>query len=356
MLLADLGAEVIKIERPGLGDPARMMPGFFNSLNRNKKSLTLNLKEPAAREILMRLTEGADVFMEGFRPGAVERLGIDYPKMKKVNPGLIYCSISGYGQEGPYKELPGHDVNYQAMAGMLGCFEDKSGGVITPKLAVGDLSSAMFAALGILTALIARGKTGQGQYIDVSMFDGLVSWMGTQFGEFFETGRTESFFDAGYGTYRAQDGKYLTLGIAYEDWFWERLCKAVGLDDLTSLSVLDRQTISQDLAARLESVFLEKPRDEWIRILEAADVPAAPVKELAEVAEDPHLAFRSMLEEQTLESGQTIRQIGFPIKLSRNPGSIRTPPPELGRHNSQILEALGYSKSEIEAFRKGGVI
>lgn len=180
----DLGAEIIKVEQPKVGDPARRNPGFFRGLNRNKMSITLDLKKPSAKEIMMRLIKKADVFTEGFRPGVVKRLGLDYETFNKINPRLIYCSISGYGQDGPYRDLPGHDLNYMAMAGMLDSIRDDQGNHIPPGIAIGDLSSGMFAAIGIMAALMARKRTGKGQYVDVSMFDGLLSWMTIRFGFF----------------------------------------------------------------------------------------------------------------------------------------------------------------------------
>ncbi len=356
MLLADLGAEVLKVERPGIGDPARQLPHFFQSINRNKMSLTLDLKAQAGREIFCRLVERYDVFTEGFRPEVAGRLSIDYETLRKVNPRLVYCSISGYGQEGPYRDLPGHDLNYQAMAGMLQCFRDREGNFIEPGVAIGDLSSGMFAALGILAALMGREKTGQGQYIDVSMFDGLLSWMSTYFGVFFGTGQFDRDRDPGYGIFQAQDGKAFTLGIAHEDWFWDRLCSAIGLDEYRSIQAMERRKRRIELVEKLQMVFSQKPREEWINILVGADVPVSPVQTPEQVVEDPHVHFREMIQEISLSSGVGIKQVGFPIKLSRMPQKIRIPPPELGEHTEEILEWAGYQKDEIGRFKKEGVI
>lgn len=356
MLLADLGAEVIKIERPGIGDPARQLPHFFQSINRNKKSLTLNMKIPAARQILYRLVSHSDVFTEGFRPGVVTRLGMDYETLSKINPGLVYCSISGYGQHGPYRDMPGHDLNYQAMSGMLQCFKDNEETLVEPKLAIGDLSSSMFAALGILATLMGREKTGKGQYVDVSMFDGLLSWMSTHFGVFFGTGQSEETYDAGYGIFRGQDGKAFTLGIAYEDWFWDRLCVALGLSDLQGISSAERKERRDELTKKLQEVFSEKTREKWFRILRQADVPVAPVNTLKEVAQDAHVAFRHMIQPVQLSSGETHRQIGFPIKLSHMPNQMQTPAPELGEHTKKILKEIGYGETDIQAFTAEGAI
>jgi crotonobetainyl-CoA:carnitine CoA-transferase CaiB-like acyl-CoA transferase len=354
MLLGDMGADIIKVERPGVGDPARFAAGFFRSLNRNKKSLTLNLKAPAAREIFYRLVEQYDVFTEGFRPGVAGRLGIDYEALHKINPRLVYCSISGYGQEGPYRDLPGHDLNYQAMAGMLECFKDSDGNYVPPGVAIGDLSSGMFAALGIMAALMAREKTGIGQYVDVSMSDGLLSWMATLIGSEAEmrgVGR-----DAGYGIFKAGDDQYFTIGIAHEDWFWDRLCAAVGLEEYGGLNGLERRQRREELVGKLQEVFSKKSREECVKLLNEADVPVFPVQNIGEIPEDPHVKHREMIQEITLNSGEKTRQVSFPIRLSEMPREIRIPPPELGEHTDEILKDLGYTQSDIETFREEGIV
>lgn len=356
MLLGDLGAEVIKVEQPGIGDPARRSPGFFKGLNRNKKSITLNLKHPSAQRILKRLAREADVFTEGFRPGVVKRLGIDYETLQAVNPRLIYCSISGYGQDGPYRDLPGHDLNYMAMAGMLHSIQDAQGNHIPPGIAIGDLSSGMFAVIGILAALMAREKTGQGQFVDVSMFDGLLSWMSIRFGLFFHSGSSERSYDAGYGVFKGKDGRPFTLGIAHEDWFWDRLCRAVGLPTLVGIPGPERHLRKGELVPKLQAVFAQKERDEWLRLLTEADVPVAPVRTPEEVLDDPHVRFRKMIQLLKLPSGGAIQQVAFPVKLSETPAVMQSPPPQLGEHTEEILLKAGYSSKEIRKFREEGAI
>lgn len=355
MLLADMGAEVLKIERPGIGDPARIAPQFFRSLNRNKRSLTLDLKADAAKEVLHRLVKQYDVFTEGFRPGVASRLGIDYESLSRINSRLVYCSISGYGQEGPYRDLPGHDLNYQAMAGMLECFKDKDGNYVAPGVAIGDLSSGMFAALGIMAALMAREKTGQGQYVDVSMTDGLLSWMATYIGSFPAMAQVARG-DAGYGIFTAGDGNPFTIGIAHEDWFWDRLCAAVGLEDYRGLGAMERRQRRAELVEAMQAIFGRKAREEWVKILTDADVPVFPVLTLTEVPEDPHVRYRQMIQEITLSSGERIKQVSFPVRLSAMPREIRLPPPELGEHTSEILKDLGYTKAELENLRQQGIV
>jgi crotonobetainyl-CoA:carnitine CoA-transferase CaiB-like acyl-CoA transferase len=356
MLLGDLGAEVIKVEQPKTGDPARANPGFFKGINRNKKSITLDLKKPSAGEIMKRLVREADVFSEGFRPGVVKRLGVDYETLKKINPRLIYCSISGYGQNGPYRNLPGHDLNYMAMAGMLDSIRDKDGNHVSPGVAIGDLSSGMFAVIGIMAALMARGHTGKGQYVDVSMFDGLLSWMSIRFGLFFQNGSSARPYDAGYGVFKAGDGKPFTLGIAHENWFWDRLCTAIGLPEYVGIQATERHQRRKELVAELESVFSQKTREKWINILIEADVPVAPVKTPEEVLEDPQVLFREMIQEIKGPFGESFRQVAFPVKLSETPALIQSPPPELGEHTEEVLLKAGFSKEEIKKFSQEGTI
>ena len=358
MLLSDLGAEVLKVEKPGIGDPAREVPHFFRSINRNKKSITLDLKIPAAREILYRLVERYDVFFEGYRPGVTNRLGIDYETLRKMNPRLVYCSISGYGQEGPYRDLPGHDFNYMAMAGMLLCFRDREGNLIEPGVAIGDLSSGMFAAIAVLAALIARGKTGQGQYIDVSMFDGLLSWMSTNFGIFFGTGQLEMdvFRDPGYGIFQAGNGEAFALGVAHEDWFWDRLCSSIGIEKYVGIRAEERRKRVKELMEKLQNVFSKKPRDKWLKILRDADVPVSPVQTPEQVVEDPHVNFREMIQSILLSSGEYLKQVSFPVRFSHTLQTIRMPPPELGEHTEEILEWVGIPKDEVVELKKEGVV
>ncbi|MBN1380295.1 MAG: CoA transferase [Deltaproteobacteria bacterium] len=356
MLLGDLGAEIIKVERPGLGDPARILPWFFGSINRNKKSLTLDLKKKESGDILRRLVEKSDVLTEGFRPGVAGKIGLDWEALQKINPRLIYCSISGYGQEGPYRNMPGHDLNYMAMSGMLGCFRDMEGNLVKPGIAIGDLSSGMFAAIGIMAALAAREKTNRGQFVDVSMFDGLVSWMSTILGKHFAKAPFYVFDDPGYGIFRASDGKSFTLGIAHENWFWERLCDVTGLKEFRGLDATERRVRWDELTAELRQVFACKPRKEWILALLEADVPVAPVKAVEEVAMDPHVAFREMIQAKSWKSSEVRFQVNFPIKLFDTPAELRLAPPELGEHNCEILKWLGYLPEEIEKFAKNRVI
>lgn len=357
MLLADMGAEVLKIERPGSGDPARQVPDFFRTINRNKRSLTLDVKREEGREILLRLVEGCDVFTEGFRPGVVKRLGIDFEALSRVNPRLVYCSISGYGQTGPFRDVPGHDLNYQAMAGMLEAFRDRQGEYVVPRVTVADLSSGMFAALGILGALMARERSGKGQYVDVSMFDGVLSWMGASVGMSFSAGVFDFGQDAGYGIFRGADGRSFSLGIAHEDWFWQRLCLVLGMEEHAGLNALERRVERPRLEKVMQAVFSRRTRDEWVEALIEADVPVAPVHDMEALAGDPHVKARNLIQDIFLASGQTSRQVSFPVEFSAcDARRIRRPPPELGEHTDEVLAEIGYSDEEVSRLRREGIV
>jgi crotonobetainyl-CoA:carnitine CoA-transferase CaiB-like acyl-CoA transferase len=352
MLLAGLGAEVIKVERPPTGDAARRRPSFFDALNRGKQSIALDLKSPAGRHILHRLAAACDVVTEGFRPGVAARLGIDYPTLKAVNPRLIYCSITGYGQDGPYSGLPGHDLNYMALSGMLESLTDAQGHPILPGVAVADLSAGMFAAIGILAGLHARSRTGVGRYVDVSMLGGLVSWMGANLSLFAATGETERRRDAGYGLFSTADGRLIALGIAYEDWFWDRLCKALGLEQLAGIPSAERVRRRSELIEPLQEALLRKTRAEWLAILEEADVPATPVQSLPEVLEDRHLQRLALAQIVTDAQGRRSVRSGFPMKFSTDTAAPPTAAvPSLGQHTGEVLRWLGCTEKEIERLR-----
>ncbi|MEM2942872.1 MAG: CaiB/BaiF CoA-transferase family protein, partial [Candidatus Bathyarchaeia archaeon] len=278
MLLADMGAEVLKVEQPGVGDYMRDTPpmvggqsAMFLTLNRNKRSLTLNLKSEKGKEIFDRLLGRYDVLVESFRPGVMDRLGLDYRTLRTKHPRLIYCSLTGYGQDGPYKGLVGHDINYLALSGVLSLTGKRGGPPIVPGIPIADIAGSMFAMIGILISLILREKTGRGQHIDVSMFDGLVSWLTIQAARYFAEGRPperetwpaggEAFYDV----YQTRDGGYVAVGAA-EQKFWRILCQGIGAPELAELKVGVCQH-SPEAHARLSEIFKTKTRDEWFSLL-----------------------------------------------------------------------------------------
>ena len=371
MLLGDLGAEVIKIEEPERGDYARWNPPQINGvgsrhllLNRNKKSLTLNLKAPEGKAVLRRMVErGADVLIEQFRPGVMERLGVGYRDMEKVNPRIIYCSLTGYGQDGPYRDLAGHDLNYIGIAGVLGLTGQKGGAPVIPGIQIADLiGGGLYAVIGILSALMARQKTGRGQYVDISMLDGVVSLLPDSAALYFAEGKApragERRLGGGlpqYQVYQTQDGKYLAVG-ALEEKFWANLCRLIGKPEWDEQIPREGEPRCEEIQKELARIFQTKTRKEWLGLLMNEDTCVSAVQSLDEVFEDPHVRSRQMLVETTHPKAGRVRQIGVPIKFSETPGEIRRPAPEIGEHTEEILGQLGYALEEIDRLRRTGVI
>jgi len=368
-ILADMGAEVVKIEEPTAGDYNRTFPpmaktesGSFLLLNRNKKSLALNLKTVAGKEIFGRLVRDADIVLEGFRPGVMDRLGLGFEQLQKINPRLIYCAISGYGQDGPYRLAPGHDLNYMAIAGTLQLFGTAGGGPIVPGLSVADVGGgSLMAVAGILAAVIARGRTGEGQFIDISMTDGAVSWLALHgadqlFGGIEPRGGERPLIGQApcYNVYRCADERYVALGII-EPHFWERFCKAVDAHDLLA-EQWPTDAAAERQFARLRTLFAAKPRDTWVRDLAKADIPFTAVHSVAEATADPQLMHREMFLEVEHPLEGTIPQLGFPIKMSATPCAIYSAPPRLGEHSDALLATIGYDAQAIAALRSEGVI
>ncbi len=371
MILADLGAEVIMVEEVGGGLNRRIPPmigsesSFFLLINRNKKSITLNLRTEEGREVAYKLIERVDVLVEQFRPGVMKRLGLDYETVSKINPRIIYCSITGYGQDGPYVRYPGHDVNYLSIAGILGFTGLRGGPPVIPGVQIGDIGGgALYAVIGILAALAAREKTGRGQYVDISMTDGALSWTVYPASIYLGTGkppeRGATLLTGGlpyYNVYETKDGKYISLGLIGEPHFWRNLCKLLGREEwgeLDPLGLTPEQV--EEITEYFKEAFKKRTRDEWFKLLIEADVPAAPVYDLDEVFRDPQVLHRKMVVEIDHPTLGKIKQLGIPIKMSDTPGQIRTPPPLLGQHTEEILRELGYSQADIERMRRAGVI
>jgi len=359
MILCDLGAEVIKIERPGGGDPGRaMIPALFSTVNRGKKSLTLNLKQEGAREALKKLIEKSDVFLEGFRPGVVDRLGFGYEKVRAINPRLVYCSISGYGQSGPYRDVPGHDVNYLGMAGTLYFSGEPQGPpAASGGVQIADLCSSMYAAVAIIASLRGRDKSGAGDYLDVSMTDCALAWAGPRISEFYGLGcpPKERYMGRGaYGVYEAGDGKYFTLGCV-EEHFWQSLCRLLGLEEMAKNeeygSWLRRNARADEIDPVLKKIFLTRRRDEWLDLMLKEDIPCSPVNAPQDLEKNSHLAARGLISQA---EGHPL--IAFPVKFNRLQMKSKGPLPELGEHTEEILSGLGYGLDEIEKMRTAGII
>ncbi|MDP2726712.1 MAG: CaiB/BaiF CoA-transferase family protein [Dehalococcoidia bacterium] len=364
LLLADLGAEVIKVEDPERGDHFRNMPPLVNgigvrylALNRNKKSVALNLKSEKGKEAFYRLIAKADVMVEGFRPGVAKRLGIDYHTLKDLNPRLIYCSVSGFGQDGPYRDVVGHDINYIGYGGILGLIGEEGGPPVIPGVRIADSAAGMFAAIAILAALMARNHTGQGQQVDVCMLDAVVSLLSTDAAAYLAGGQEPRRGEAPltgamsyYNVYETKDNQYITLG-AIEAHFWRNLCQKLDREDLVPYQGATGEK-GKEVHSFLKETFLTKTREEWLKFFQDADVCCGPVNTLGEVFRDPQVLHRQMVVQTDHPQVGKISQIGIPMKLSQTPGGIRMPAPLLGEHTEEILRGLNYPQGEIEELRQ----
>lgn len=362
MLLADMGAEVIKVEEPGLGDYSRWMPPFsgnisavFAALNRNKKSIIVNLKAKEGIRLCQSLAEKVDVVIESFRPGVMKRLSLDYETLKARNPGLIYCSITGYGQSGPYRDFAGHDINYLSYAGI----SDISGYDEQPPslsgVQIADLGcGAQPAAIGILSALLSRQKTGEGCYLDISMLDNAVNWLSIHAASYFATGESPqrgkmalNGLYPSYGFYETKDGKYVALG-ALEPKFWQRFCKLVEREDLIHRVGPDKDADKmRPVRQELETLFKSKTRDEWVKMLKTQEICLAPVNSIEEAVNDPQVTARNLIQDIKNTEGKTLKQIAPGIRFGESTEPMH-PPPGFGEHTRSVLEQFGYGEKDIE--------
>lgn len=383
LLLADMGAEVVKVEDPKGGDYIRWMPPFINkesayflSLNRNKKSIKLNLRSKIGRKIFLKLAKEYDVILEGFRPGVVSKLGISYEEIKRVNPKIIYCSLSGFGQDGPYRERVGHDINYIGIGGILSITGEKGGPPVIPGVQIADIGGGMLAAIAILASLVSKER---GKYTDVSMLDGVISWLVLLAGKYFADGKTPQRGETqlsgellGYNVYPTKDGKFISLG-ALEPKFWQNFCQSIKREDLINKQFAEGEE-KEKLLRELKSLFQSKTQDKWVEFFKDKEICFEPVNDLPSVFSHPQVKHRQMLFEIDHPTEGPIKQIGLPIKFSqvhpvRKHGQTqktefsngvkevrKKPPPGFGEHTEEILKSIGYSQEEIEKLEREGVV
>jgi crotonobetainyl-CoA:carnitine CoA-transferase CaiB-like acyl-CoA transferase len=373
LLLADFGSDVIKVEDTGMGDYVRWAPphyegaqpsassALFLSLNRGKRSIRIDLKTDAGREVLLRLVRGADVLLESFRPGVLDRLGVGYERLRAENPRLVYCAITGYGQDGPNRDRAGHDMNYLGLNGVLGLTGERDGPPVQAAAQIADLGGgALMAVAGILIALRERDRSGEGQLVDCSMFDGALSWLGMLAAEAFATGHAPRRGELGlagryncYRPYACADG-HVTLG-ALEPKFWQAFCDGVGRADLVEHAY--DQPGSESHAA-VSEIFAARTREQWRAFASEHDCCLEPVLDLDEVLESELVAAREMVVALAQPGAQRpVRLLGLPIKLSRTPGDgARAPGPALGEHTDDVLAAAGFGPEEIARLHDMGAV
>jgi alpha-methylacyl-CoA racemase len=371
LLLADFGAEVLKVEDTGIGDYIRWSPPYYEgaedsaksalflALNRGKRSIRVNLKEERGREVLLRLARQYDVLLESFRPGVLDRLGVGYERLREENPGLVYCAITGYGQDGPYRDRSGHDMNYLGLIGLLGLTGESDGPPIQPGGQIADVGGgALMAAFGILAALHERERSGEGQLVDVSMADGSLSWLSLVAGRYFADGllpkRGELELAGGlicYRPYACRDG-WVTLG-ALEPKFWQGWCRGVGREDLIESQF---EQPGSEAHAEVERIFLERTREEWRQFASEHDCCLEPLLDLDEALDSELVRAREMVVELDQPGAGAVKQLGVPVKLSRTPGAVDAPGPALGQHTDEVLAGIGYTADEIAALKESGAV
>ncbi len=372
MMLADMGAEVIKVEMPGTGDDSRgwgppFVEGesaYFMSINRNKKSITLDMKGDKAIEIIMKLIRQSDVLVENFRPGAMERLGLAYQQVKAVNPRLVYCSISGFGQNGPYRMLPGFDQVLQGMGGLMSITGEAGGPPVKVGVPIADITAGMFAAYGIAIALFTREQTGSGQMVDISLLDGQVALLTYRAGSYFASGEIPERIGSGHPVivpYQAFKARDVFINIAVgNDQLWRKFCKAVGLESIENdprFATNAKRVQNRDAVVKaVGDLIATKNGEEWLTILTDAGIPCGPIYTVDKIFSDPQVIHRQMVTELQHPKAGAIKVTGNPVKLSDTPGEISVPPPLLGQHTREVLEGLGYSEKDIEELRQARLI
>ena len=370
MMLGDLGAEILKVEAPHRPDLMRLTPPFENgvsaghmAVNRNKKSIALDLKKPESLEIVRRLVRVYDVILEQFRPGVMDRLGLGYKDLEMIHPRVIYCSLTGYGQDGPYRDRAGHDINYLALSGILSFSGRAAHGPVPQGVQIADIGAGSYnAVVSILAAIIHRERTGEGQYLDVSMTDGSIGWAtlpATRYmvgGE--NPGYETEFLNGGsfYDCYRTKDGRYISVG-SIEPQFFAALCKGIGREDLAKMQGWGMQSgeVWRSIKKEIADIFAGKTLEEWVEIFKGFDACVEPVLTVEEMVAHPHVKARGMVVSVRKPDGTMQQQVNSPFRFSRTPAEVRSVGPGLGEHAEEVLMSVGYSDGEIGSLRAKGV-
>ncbi len=363
LMLAYTGAEVITVEPPRVPS-AKIRPigkdtgARYIALNRNKKSITVDLHSEDGKEIFYKLVKKAAVIVESSRPGVAKRLGIDYPAARRINPKIVYASISNFGQDGPYANLPGHDITCLGLAGLL---DVKEFPPVLPGILLSDTIAACMATIGILSALLEAQKSGKGQYVDLSILDAVISCLNVRaMRHFLDTTPAPGEDDFTYliypfyNVYKAKDNRYITVA-AVEPHFWKRLCVMLGREDFVQYQ-FDKGTKRAEIFEHFRKTFAARNSDEWVRRLRCSDIPGGPVNTLEEVFQDPQVIHRNMVADMPHPLLGAVKYLGIPMKFSETPGEFKSPPPLYGEHTVEILESSGYSKEAIEVLQQKGVV
>jgi crotonobetainyl-CoA:carnitine CoA-transferase CaiB-like acyl-CoA transferase len=372
MILGEMGAEVIKIEHPEGGDPGRALgPPYVKgqsalslSMNRNKKSLTLDLSNGKGKAIFCNLLQGSQVIVENFRPDILESLGLDYQSLSKDRPDLVYCSVTGFGERGPYRMKAGTDTIFQGMGGVMTVSGEPGDPPLRLGVPIADVSTAVYAALGVMMALYHRSQSGKGQKVEVSLLDSLIALQTPRVMEYFVTGKNpiltgrSSPFGAPIQFFETQDG-YVNLSV-FLDKFWQKLCAALGIEHLANdpkfARNAERMKNRKELERILEKIFRERTSAQWRKILDQYDVPNGPINTYEDVFQDPQVQYNKIAVEIDHEILGSFRYVGLPFHLMGTPGSPQRPPPMVGEHTAEILTGLGFTKAEIAKLEEEGVI